>query len=119
MSVIDRMKTWLSGGAKIGRPDPEVLFADLGRAHTGTGYGDLERYQDFRAVFLSDKRGKRVLYEILTWARLFQPAYVPGDAYATHYRDGERNIGLKILAVINAEPAEAAEAAETEDPTEE
>ena len=35
------------------------------------------------------------------------------------YRDGERNIGLKILAVINAEPAEAAEAAETEDPTEE
>ena len=98
-----------------GRPDPEGLFKDLSAVHTGTQYSDPDRYKDFRAVFLSHPRGKKVLYEILTWAHMFQPVFVPGDAYATHYRDGERNIGLKIMTVLNAEPSEQAIEAE-EDP---
>ena len=117
---MSRLKEFLARlRRRPGRPDPEALFADLSLAHTGRAYSDLERYQDFRAVFLSDRRGKRVLYEILTWARVFRPAYMPGDAHGTHYNDGMRNVGLKVLAVINAEPADAADETETEDPTEE
>lgn len=97
--------TFLNWFRPRGRPDPEALFADLARAHTGVGYSDDERYRDFRQLFLGSDRGRKVLYEIFTWANMFRPAFVPGDAYATHYRDGERNIGLKILAVLNAEPA--------------
>jgi hypothetical protein len=87
-----------------GRPDPEALFADLARAHADVGYGDADRYRDFRQVFLGSVQGRKVLYEIFTWANLFRPVFIPGDPYATHYRDGERNIGLKILATLNAEP---------------
>jgi hypothetical protein len=90
-----------------GRPDPEALFADLARAQSGRSYSDAERYRDFRAVFLGNPIGRKVLYEILTWANMFRPAFVPGDPFATHYRDGERNVGLKILAVLNAEPLPA------------
>ena len=100
----------------LGRPDPEALFADLARAHSGRSYTDAERYRDFRTVFLAEPMGRKVLYEILTWAHMFRPAFVPGDPFATHYRDGERNIGLKILAALNAEPAPEAIEAEA-DPT--
>jgi hypothetical protein len=89
-----------------GRPDPEALFADLARAHSGIAYKDADRYRDFRQVFLDTAQGRRVLYEIFTWANLFRTVFIPGDPYATHYRDGERNIALKILATLNAEPAE-------------
>lgn len=94
------------GRDRRGRPDPEALFAQLARAHTGLGYGDIERYRDFREVFLTTEKGRCVLNEIFTWANLFRPVLVPGDPYATHYRDGERNIGLKILATLNAEPGD-------------
>lgn len=111
MALID-----LFGGFRRGRPDPEALFADLARAHSGASYTDAERYRDFRAVFLSGPTGRKVLYEILTWAHMFRPAFVPGDPFATHYRDGERNLGLKILAALHAEPVEAPVAAQS-DPT--
>jgi len=102
-----KIPSWLNdrfGGR--GRPDPEALFADLARAHTGVVYNDADRYRDFRQVFLATVQGRRVLYEIFTWANLFRTVFIPGDPYATHYRDGERNIGLKILATLNAEPVE-------------
>ena len=67
-----------------GRPDPEALFADLARAHSGASYSDAERYRDFRAVFLADATSRKVLYEILTWAHMFRPVFVPGDPFATH-----------------------------------
>lgn len=97
--------TFLDWFSRRGRPDPEALFADLARAHAGIGYSDADRYRDFRQVFLATDQGRRVLYEIFSWANLFRAVFIPGDPYATHYRDGERNIGLKILATLNAEPA--------------
>jgi len=96
----------------VGRADPEAMFRDLARLHTGRAYDDFERYRDFRDVFLGSPQGKKVLYEILTWAHMFRPAFVPGDPYATHYREGERNAGLKIMAALNAEPGGAPAQAE-------
>lgn len=98
--------TFFDWFSRRGRPDPEALFADLARAHSGMSYSAADRYRDFRQVFLATEQGRKVLYEIFTWANLFRTVFIPGDPYATHYRDGERNIGLKILATLNAEPAE-------------
>jgi hypothetical protein len=97
-----------------GAPDPERLFADLSKSYSGESYDAASRYRDFREIFLSQPQGKKVLFEILTWSHMFQPVFLPGDPYATHYRDGERNIGLKIMAAINAEPSEEIIQAESE-----
>ncbi|MHA1567554.1 MAG: Bbp19 family protein [Alphaproteobacteria bacterium] len=73
--------------------------------------------RDFNAVF-RDARARRVLYKILEWGHVYQPAHVAGDSHATAFRDGERNMALRILAAINAEvetePQERAEIARPE-----
>ncbi|GAB4377358.1 MAG: hypothetical protein Kow00114_41630 [Kiloniellaceae bacterium] len=94
-----------------GQPDPEAFFEDLRRASLGERYTAVDRYRDFRAVFFGEstpQQGKRVLWQILEWCRLFRPVSAPGDPHETYRRDGERNIGLKIFMTLNAEPDEPA-----------
>jgi hypothetical protein len=101
-------------------PDIDALFGDIFAAReTRRGAGGPEIAPEFRALFLGSPRGKRVLYEILSWAGMFRPSFVPGDAYATHYRDGERNIGLRLLAMLVETHRYDAEEAETESPEKE
>lgn len=85
--------------------DPQALLADLAASRRGFDYGDADRRRDFRAVFLGAAAGRRVLYEILAWSRVFASTFVPGDAYATHWREGGRDVGLRILAVLDADRA--------------
>lgn len=67
-----------------------------------------DRYHDFRKVFMGTDEGKRVLREILSWGRLFQPSIVgkPVDPYAMAIREGERNMALRLMAVVYNEPPE-------------
>ena len=100
------MGRWFTRAPK-GDPDPEAFFEDLRRASLGERYGAIDRYRDFRAVFFGEstpQQGKRVLWQILEWCRLFRPVSAPGDPHETYRRDGERNIGLKIFMTLNAEP---------------
>jgi hypothetical protein len=88
-------------------PDPMEFFAALMRAKLGDGYGAVERAKDFRAVFLgaSDAaQGNRVLWQIFEWARMYGRVAATGDPHETYFRDGERNIGLRILAALISEP---------------
>jgi hypothetical protein len=88
-------------------PDPEGFFDDLRRASLGQRYTREDRARDFRAVFFGEstpQQGRRVLWQLLEWCRLFRPVSAPGDPYETYRRDGERNIGLKLFMVLNAEP---------------
>jgi hypothetical protein len=85
--------------------DPHALFADLAAARRGLAWTDLDRRRDFRTVFLGSAAGRRVLYEILAWSRVFASTFVPGDAFATHWREGGRDVGLRILAVLDADRA--------------
>ncbi len=62
---------------------------------------------DFRATF-ADLRARRVLYKILEWGHVYQPSHVAGDPHGTAFRDGERNLALRILAATNAEPKNGA-----------
>lgn len=103
---------------KPAEPDPEAFFDALRAAKLGEGYGARERYSDFRAVFFGDstpQQGQRVLWQILTWCRLFRVVSAPGDPYETYRRDGERNIGLRIFMALNAEPPAAPEEQQEEE----
>lgn len=100
------MRRW-RGGRRTGEPDPDAFFAALRRSSLGERYSAQDRYRDFRAVFFGQstpEQGKRVLWQILCWCRLFRPVSAPGDPHETYRRDGERNIGLKIFMTLNAEP---------------
>lgn len=85
-------------------PGPEILFSELERARPGADYTSLDRLADFRTVFLGSDAGKRVLYEILAWSRMFASSFVPGDSHATHWREGGRDVGLRILQAFSARP---------------
>ena len=97
----------LLGRRRIGPPDPEALFARLAAAQGLDRYDEADRYRDFQRVFLSDPAGRRVLYQIFAWAHLFRTSVVPGDSHQTHVLEGERSLGLKILAALNADPGAA------------
>lgn len=91
-----------------GNPDPEALIRELKAHHPGKGYSKLDRYRDFRGLFLDDPRGMRVLYEIFSWGNMFRPSGPVSNfnTNETFFHDGERNLALRILAAMNAEPKE-------------
>jgi hypothetical protein len=64
-----------------------------------SNYKMKERRADYARTFGSD-HGKRVLHEILRFSHLLHPTYVRGDSYETAFREGERNIGLRVLTLL-------------------
>ncbi len=88
-----------------GSPDPVAFQERLSRAFgvDPRRYDPAALHADFQGVFGSDVRGRRVLYKILEWGHLYQPSFQGGDPHGTAFRDGERNLALRILAVLNAE----------------
>ena len=72
---------------------------------TTEGYTPNDRWHDFKKLFNSDE-GKRALREILSWCHLLKPSIIgsPVDSHLMAMREGERNIGLRLLATINNEP---------------
>ena len=101
------LKQWL-GRSAHGNPDPDAFQRRLAGAFgiDPRRYPPDRLYRDFAAVFLRDQAGRRARYKILEWGHLYQPVYVAGDPHGTAFRDGERNLALRILAALNAEPQE-------------
>lgn len=56
--------------------------------------------QSYKQVF-GTPEGKRVLNDILKHAHVIEPSYIRGDAHETSYREGERNMALRLLAMLN------------------
>ncbi len=119
MRLLRFIKCWFK---RTGEPDPEAFLDDLRGANVGD-WSRMDRYREFRAVFLGHStpdQGRRVLWQILAWAHMYRPVAAKGDPYMTYFRDGERNIGLKIMISMNAEPStERPERALNEEPDEE
>jgi len=46
---------------------------------------------------MSDSRGRRVLWRLLEQAGVFRLSYT-GEAQSTAFNEGQRNIGLRLLA---------------------
>ncbi len=100
---------WPFRRTRLGCPDPERFLSELARSHPGkVRYTDLDRYRDFRTLFLETDRGRRVLYELLSWGHVFRASAPMAnfDPHNTLFHDGERSIALKVMATMNAEPLE-------------
>lgn len=94
----------------VGNPDPVAFLERLSRSRTGDNYTEIDRYRDFRRVFLDTPQGQRVLWQLFEMGYLFAPvALLPADPYAAYHRDGARNMALNILAILNADPNAIAE----------
>ena len=60
--------------------------------------------EDLRWV-MSDKRGRRVVWRLLEIAGIYRLSYTGDDR--TAFNEGQRNVGLKLLAEVNQHcPAE-------------
>lgn len=96
---------WRRFAKARGDPDPVAFQARLGRAFgiDPRRYPAAALHRDFREVLAKTARGQRVLYKILEWGHVYQPSFVHGDPHGTAFRDGERNLALRILAALNAE----------------
>ncbi len=70
-------------------------------------YDPVDRYNDFRKVFLETDQGRRVFKQILGWGHLLKSHLVqprPIDPYSVMGAEGERNLALRIFAVMLVEP---------------
>lgn len=115
-----RLPSFLKWAFQTGDPDPEAFLDDIRTAQVGH-YSRSGRYRDFRAVFQGHStpaQGRRVLWQIFFWGRMYAPVAVSGDPHMTYFRDGERNIGLRIMQTMNMEPGERADKAISQQPEE-
>ena len=55
--------------------------------------------QDLR-VLLHTREGARFLSRLFDMARVFEISYVTGDAGATAFHEGARNVGLRVYADV-------------------
>ncbi len=82
------------------------LLADL--SVPSEDYDPIDRYNDFRKVFLETEQGRRVLRQILGWGNLLKSHLVrmpnPIDPYTVVAREGERNLALRLFSVMMVEP---------------
>lgn len=100
MSLRLKLVNWLIPKRLI--PPEELLIWFRASQDLQEPYADLDRYRDFKAVFESPA-GKRVLRQILQWAHIWQSS-MNENAMKVMFSEGERNLGLKILATLSYEP---------------
>lgn len=64
------------------------------------GYDAADRAREFRSLFRGTPAGARVLAQLLGRCRVLDRAYVPGDPLETARREGMRDVGLWLLAML-------------------
>jgi hypothetical protein len=71
---------------------------------------------DYAATF-GTPNGRRVLWDLLSKCHVFQPSFKPGQSpEMTAFREGERNIGLQVMATMEIRTTEELKGyAETEE----
>ena len=69
-------------------------------------YTDLDRYRDFRVVFMQTDEGRRVLRRIMEMGCIFaEPRLIsPIDPYMLAAFRGKRQLALEIFKTMNDEP---------------
>jgi hypothetical protein len=54
------------------------------------------------AWLMGSKRGRRVMHRLLSQSGVHRLSYTPGDALATAFNEGQRNIGNRLTAILMA-----------------
>lgn len=68
----------------------------------------VQQVRDYQQVFGSDA-GKRVLFDMMKAGHMLHSTFVPEDPHSTALREGERNMVLRVLAILNVDPAKLEE----------
>lgn len=63
----------------------------------------LVKQQDYKRTF-SSEHGKRVLYDLMNDHYAIRSTYERGDALELAYREGQRQVVLRILTILKFEP---------------
>ena len=87
--------------------DDVDLIQELAQLPISGSYTPQEKFQDFRQMFSVSEQGKRVLYEILSHCHIYKSSVngpPPIDTNAVIFSEGERNVALWLLKIINNEP---------------
>ena len=81
-----------------------ALMAEVDAARKTSS--DMDKYRDYRQVFLGSEQGLRVLASILADCHFFRTPVQsrPVDPYATHIAIGERNAAQRLMKTIMEEP---------------
>jgi hypothetical protein len=89
--------------------DPTDLEDEVTRAAEAQAKADQEaRWEiDDLEWLMGSKRGRRVMWRLLTNAGVYRLSYTSGDAGATAFNEGQRNQGLRLLGLIMAHVSEA------------
>lgn len=97
--------------------ETDRLIADLQTAKA-FGRTRMDKYRDFRKVFLGDDTGRRVLLDILDICGYGKNPAVRGDPHWTYLQCGTLNAAQRILETIQKEPADQPTQQQTKPETE-
>jgi hypothetical protein len=90
-----------------GIDDTGRFFETVNALPSGDTYTEMDRYRDFRRVFLDTEEGRRVFRTLLQWGHMFRTSMPPGhvaDPLKLAFSEGERNLALRMVDTINREP---------------
>lgn len=92
-----------------GKKEKKEFLDDLVHSFSGVdNRTKLDRYREFQKVFLGSEEGKRVLHDILGFAKLSAPIAPPFPEPVDEKRmmilEGGRELAIKILEVLHKEP---------------
>lgn len=82
--------------------DPTDLAEEEARETEAQALADQELRWEVSdlAWLMSSKRGRRVVWRLLTNAGVYRLSYTQGDALQTAFNEGQRNGGQRLLALI-------------------
>jgi hypothetical protein len=63
----------------------------------------LGRVMDYKRVFKTEQ-GQRVLHDLMKEHFIMSPTYQKGDSMELAYKEGQRNVVLRILEVMDTDP---------------
>jgi hypothetical protein len=55
---------------------------------------------------MSDKRGRRIMWRLLEATGLYRSSFAGNDTNSAMFREGERNVGLRHIALVHAHSPE-------------
>ncbi|HLE40019.1 MAG TPA: hypothetical protein VI956_00790 [Nitrospirota bacterium] len=70
------------------------------------------KIKDYKQIFKC-QAGERVMNDLMLQCHFLDPAFVKGDPNESAFMEGERNVVLRILKILNTSPAEIAARIET------
>lgn len=82
-------------------PDVSALLLSL--SGPSGQYTAMDRYRDYRKVFLASDDGQRVLRDILAHCHTFKTSF-DKDPGTMAFREGERNVAQFLMFTISNEP---------------